>query len=104
PVDCAPAGDDAVSGNLVFLHAEFVAAMFDEHVELFETAFVQQEIDALAGGELALGVLRCMALFASARARRGALGFKGGDHVFHLPCYALGMTKVAGSRKRDFGS
>ena len=82
-VDRAPAGDDAVAGDFGFLHAEFVAAVFDEHVELLEAAFVEQEFDALARGELALGVLGRVALLAPALARGFALGFEGGDDVFH---------------------
>ena len=48
PVDRAPAGDDAVAGDLCLLHAEFVAAVFDEHVELFERAFIQEKLNPLA--------------------------------------------------------
>jgi len=56
-VDRAPAGDDAVAGHLLVLHAEVGAAVLDEHVELLERALVQQQVDPLAGGQLALGVL-----------------------------------------------
>jgi hypothetical protein len=40
--------------------------MLDEHVELFERALVQQQIDALASGQLALGVLGFDAFCAAA--------------------------------------
>ncbi len=56
-VDGAPAGDHAVAGNALLLHAEVVAAVLDEHVELLEGVLVEQQVEALAGGELALGVL-----------------------------------------------
>ena len=82
-VDRAPAGDDAVAGDFGFLHAEFVAAVFDEHVELLERAFVEQKLNALARRQLAFGVLRRMALLAPALARSFALGFERGDNVFH---------------------
>jgi hypothetical protein len=36
--------------------------VLDEHVPLFEGAFVEQQFDALARGELALGVLGVDAL------------------------------------------
>ena len=39
-------------------------------------ALVEQELEALARGELALGVLRVDALLAAAQARRGALVFE----------------------------
>ena len=56
-VDRAPAGDDAVAGDLVLLHAEIGRAMLDEHVELLEGAFVEEDLDALAGRQLAAFVL-----------------------------------------------
>ena len=65
-VDRAPAGDDAVAGNLGLLHAEIDAAVLDVHVELLEGALVEQELDALARGELAAGVLGLDALQAAA--------------------------------------
>jgi hypothetical protein len=59
-VDHAVAGDDAVAGDLVVGHAEVGAAVLDEHVPLFEAAFVEQQFQPLARGELALGVLASM--------------------------------------------
>ena len=43
--------------------------MGDEHVVFFETARIEQHIEALAGGELALGVLGIDALLAAAKPR-----------------------------------
>src|SRR5690606_11266512 len=57
-VDGAPAGDDAVAGGLRLLHAEVGAAVLDEGIELLEGVLVHQELDALAGGQLAALVLR----------------------------------------------
>ena len=82
-VDRAPAGHHAVAGDLGRLHAEVVAAVLDEHVELLEGVVVEQEFDALAGGELALGVLRCDALLAAAEACAIAAGVQLGEDVFH---------------------
>src|SRR3990167_2747411 len=62
-VDHAVARDHAVAGDLVVLHAEVGAAVFDEHVPLFERALVKQHLQPLARRELALGVLRGDALF-----------------------------------------
>src|SRR5262249_38654780 len=53
-VDRAVAGDAAVAGNLVILHAEMCAAMLDEHVELLERIRIKQYLNTLARGELAL--------------------------------------------------
>ncbi len=73
-VDGAPAGDDAVAGDLLRLHAELGGAVLDEHVELLERALVEQQLDAFARGQLAALVLRLDALVAAAepapRARR----------------------------------
>src|SRR6185437_1543893 len=66
-VDRPPAGDDAVTGNFLLLHAELVGAVLDEHVELLERALVEQELDALAGGQLAALVLGLDAPFATAQ-------------------------------------
>ena len=52
-VDLAPAGDDAVSENLLPIHVEVGAAVGDEAVGLDERARVAEQLDALAGGELA---------------------------------------------------
>ena len=56
-VDAAGAGDDAVARHDLVGHAEVEAAMRDELVDLLEGAGVEELGDALAGGELAGGVL-----------------------------------------------
>ena len=43
--DRAPTGNHAVAWDALFVHSEFVAAMLDEHVELFERALIEQERD-----------------------------------------------------------
>src|SRR6202034_218519 len=53
----ADAGDDPVAVGPVALDAEVVRAVPGELVELHERALVEQQVDPLAGGELALGVL-----------------------------------------------
>ena len=74
-VDAAVAGDDAVARDLLLGHAEVEAAVLDELVELLEAALVEQQLDALARGELALAVLALAPLRAAAGFRRapGAL-------------------------------
>ncbi len=71
-VDGAAPGDDAVAGDALILHPEVVAAVLHEHIGLFEGAFVQQDADAFAGGQLALGVLAGDALLAPAQLGGGA--------------------------------
>ena len=56
-LDRAVAGDDGVAPGPVLLHPELVRAVADERVELLEGAGVEQLLDPLAGGVLALGVL-----------------------------------------------
>ena len=41
-VDVAEAGDEAVAGDDLLVHAEVAAAMCDELVEFFEGAFVEE--------------------------------------------------------------
>ncbi len=72
-VDRAVAGDDAVAGHLLLGHVEIVAAVLDEHVPLLEGVGIEQQLEALARAELALGVLRLDAALAAAGARARAL-------------------------------
>ncbi|MNX91930.1 hypothetical protein D3C86_1240470 [compost metagenome] len=74
--DGAASGDDAVARDALLGHAEVVAAMLHEHVGLFEAAFVQQDFDPFARGQLALGVLGGDALFTTAQFGGGATAFK----------------------------
>ena len=65
-VDAAVAGDEAVAGDALGVHAEVCRAMGYKFVGLLEGAFVEQEVDALAGGELAGLLLAGAALGAAA--------------------------------------
>src|SRR5262249_48634282 len=68
-VDRAPARHHAVAGNDVLVGTEIGVAVLDEHVELFERFGVEQQLDALARGQLAFVVLRLDARLAAARSR-----------------------------------
>jgi hypothetical protein len=52
-IDASDAGDDAVAGNDLVLHPEIATAMGDELVDLLERPGIEQQIDALARGQLA---------------------------------------------------
>ncbi len=83
----APAGDDAVARHLRLLHAEFARAVLDEHVELLERALVEQQLDALARGQLAALVLGGDALLAAAELGVGAAFVERFEDVLHgVPC------------------
>ena len=82
-VDHAVAGDHAITGNLLFLHAEVNTAVFDKHVPFLERALVEQQLDALAGTELALLVLQIDALLSATEAGQFALGFQLFKYVVH---------------------
>ena len=75
-VDGAAAGHDAVTGDLLFGHAEFGAVMLHIHVELFEAAGIQQDIQPLARRQPALLVLGLDALFPTTHAGGGAAAFQ----------------------------
>src|SRR5439155_3877938 len=83
-IDGAPAGDDAVARHLVLLHAELGGAVLDEHVEFLERSLVEQQLDALARGQLAAGVLRLDALLPAAELCAGTTIFKGVQDILHL--------------------
>ncbi len=57
PVDRAVAGHHRVAPGPALLHVEVVGAVADEGVDLLERAGVEQLVDPLAGGHLALRVL-----------------------------------------------
>src|SRR3712207_7524132 len=61
--------DDAVARDLRLFHAEFGAVVLDVHVELLEAAGIEQDVEPLARGKPALGMLRIDALLAAAHAR-----------------------------------
>ena len=83
PVDGAPAGDDAVAGGLLLLHAEVGAGVLDEGVELLEGVLVHQQLDALAGGQLAALVLRVDARLPATEACFGPALLQLFDDVLH---------------------
>src|SRR5689334_18689055 len=62
-----------------------MAAMLDEHVPFFEGIRVEQQFDALAGRQTALGMLGLDALLAAACPRRRALLFKLFQDFLHGP-------------------
>jgi hypothetical protein len=81
--DEAVAGDDAVARKFLAFEAEVCGAVLDELVELFERAFVQKELDALARSPLARLVLALDA--------RGASAFGGAALQFEEPFEFRGM-------------
>src|ERR1700733_14962285 len=58
-------GDESVAGRALRFHAEVVRMVADEFFELFEGAFIEQQLDAFAGAELALFVF-ALATFGAA--------------------------------------
>ncbi len=64
--DAAVTGDEPVAVKLLLRHAEVAAAVGDQLVGLFERAFIEQELDALARRHLAFFMLLLAALLASA--------------------------------------
>src|SRR5436309_13181186 len=102
-VDGAPSGDDAVPGDLRLLHAEFIAAVLDEHVELLERVAVEEERDALPRGELAALVLGFDARFSAAQARMAAAVLELCEDVLHrAPCgRPVGANEGLHSRRAE---
>ena len=79
----AIAGHDAVAREFLRIHAEIVAAVFDELVPFFEAAGVEQQLDTLAGGELAFLVLLLDTVQPSAQASGGFLLHEQGYVLLH---------------------
>ena len=78
-VDRARPGDHAVAGDLLVLHADIDAVVFDIGVEFLETAFVEQNVEPFARSQLALGVLRVDPLLPAAHLGGIAAAFHFGD-------------------------
>ena len=99
-VDRAPAGDDAVPGHLGLLHAELGRAVLDEHVEFLERSLVEQQLDALARGQFAAGMLRLDALLAAAELGPCPPLLEGVQDVLHLfpPANSVGFQRVVTGR------
>ena len=70
-------------GIFDLLHAEVGGAVLDEHVELLEAAFVHQQVDALARGQLAALVLGVDARLPAAEPGFSPPPLQLLDHVLH---------------------
>src|SRR5256885_8969545 len=70
-VDRPMAGDDAVAGDLFFVHAELGRPVFHEGVQLDEGSRVQEELDSFSSGPLALRTLGVRALLPATQFREG---------------------------------
>src|SRR5439155_11261036 len=88
-VDRPVAGDDAVAVDLPLLHPEVGAAVDLEAVELDEAPRIDELLDALARGELAVGVLALDALLAAAEHRLAVPPLELGAIL--LDCHEVGF-------------
>src|SRR5439155_18165573 len=97
-VDAPRAGDDAVAEHLLLFHAEVVALMDHELVDLEEGAGVEQQLDPLAGRLLAGLVLAPDALLAAAKLRLGMTAMELGKTVLgrHGSTVVVRALKVNG--------
>ena len=93
-VDGAVAGDDAVAEEVLPVQPELRRAMRDERVELDERAGIQQEVEPLARGQLAPGMLALDPHRSPTQARLRAHPLEARDplgvrrHVLWLPAVA----------------
>src|SRR5690606_26302752 len=102
-VDRAPAGDHAIAGDDGFTHAEIGGTMGDEHVVFFETARIEQHVEPLAGGELALAMLDVDPPLAPAQPCLLAPRFEGGNDVLHAASgiWEPGQSSAASTMAQD---
>ena len=80
-MDIAVTRNEAIAVEDLIVHLEVTAAVTDEGVEFFEGAFVEEEVDALAGGEFAVTALAFEAIGATAEFGIGAAAFEFGDRI-----------------------
>ena len=95
----APARHHAVARHLAVRHAEVGRTVLDELAELLERSLVEQQVDALAGGQLAARVLGLDANRAPARFRPGPARRELLDHTSH-PATLPGMSGRPAPRRR----
>src|SRR5262249_13866817 len=84
-IDGAVAGDDAIARDLLLGHAEIRRATLDKPTPFPEAASVEHQLDALARGELALGVLRLDPPLAAAASCRRPLLVELPEDLLHRP-------------------
>src|SRR5690606_19974448 len=89
-----------VAGDLLLGHAEIRSAMRDEHVELLEGAFVQKHFDALARGQLALGMLSLDTALAAAKASFRAAFLQLFENRTHQSISRLGKARDPAAKSR----
>jgi hypothetical protein len=86
------------------IHAEIGAVVLDIHVDFLERSFVEEHFNALARGELALGVLGIDALLAATHPGRRALLFELLQNRQHFHCpvkiASVPFPSFAGERNR----
>jgi hypothetical protein len=61
---------------MLLIHAEVDAVMLDIHIDFLEAAFVEQDVDAFAGGQAALGMLIVDAPLSTTHTGGVAFGFE----------------------------
>ena len=82
-VDHAVASDHTIAGDLVVFHAEVGAAVLDEHIPLFKSAFIKQHLEPFTRRQLAFGVLGLDALGTATQTGGCALVFELFKNVLH---------------------
>src|SRR5260370_12685555 len=83
-LDASVTGDKTIAGNLLLGHAEVGATVRDQLVGLFEGAFIEQELDALARRHLSLAMLALPALGAPARLGDGIAALELDESLFKI--------------------
>src|SRR3546814_417720 len=79
-----PAGHHAVARDLLLGHPEIRGAVLHEHVPFLERAGIEQQVDTLAGGQLALLVLGLDPLRTTAQSGAVAHVLEPLDDVLHV--------------------
>ena len=82
-IDGAPSRDHPIAAWLAFGHPKIGAAMGDEHIIFFEGAFIEQQFDPFACGQLAFAVLGINALLPAPQTRLRAAILKLLQNILH---------------------
>src|SRR5690606_26647185 len=95
-VDGTKAGHDPITGVDLVFHAEILAPVRNEGAGFLEGAFVEQQLQALARGKLALLMLSVNSGLSAAQVSGGCLLAERLDFVFHRAAKIVGALASGG--------
>ena len=73
-----------ITGDFLVCHTKVGTTMLDESIPLFETAFVEKQVDSLPGGEFATAMLNLDSALTAAKQGSLTFLFQLLNNLFHM--------------------